>query len=102
MMHIMTRVSYAGSGPARRWFDGSIDRAAVGGPTRLSPRALARAAQRTRFRDVFRSHEHNYNPGQDLVRAVEEACGGIASASVRRRCECRALLQSPRLRSELR
>ena len=44
----------------------------------------------------------NYNLGQDLVRAFVEARGGTASDPDRRWYEFLALLQSPRLPSELR
>ncbi len=62
MMHVMTRVSYAGC----------------------------------------RSYVINDNLGQDLVRAFVEARGGTADASDRGWRAFLALLQSPRLRSELR
>ena len=49
------------------------------------------------------AHMINYNLGQDPVRALVEAPGGTAGDSDRRWREVLALLlQSPRLRSELR
>ncbi|MEQ1908826.1 MAG: hypothetical protein ABMA15_08385 [Vicinamibacterales bacterium] len=50
----------------------------------------------------YRSYVINDNPRQDLVRAFVEARGGTADASDRRWRGFLALLQSPRLRSELR
>ena len=62
MMHVMTRVSYAG----------------------------------------YRSYVINHNLGQELVHAFAEAPGGTAGDAFRRWRRFLALLQSPRLRSELR
>ena len=50
----------------------------------------------------YRTYVINDNLGQDLVRAFVEALGGTAGASDRGCHAFLALLQSPRLRSELR
>lgn len=103
MMHAMARLSYAGNEAARRYLDGHIDRpAAVDWLTRFALMSPARAEQRTRFMDVYRSYVINYNLGQDLVRAFVDARGGTASDPDRRWQQFLALLQSPRLPSEFR
>jgi hypothetical protein len=100
---VMARLSYSGNEAARRYLDGDLDRA--GAATWLTKYALmspARAEQRTRFMDTFRSYVINYNLGQDMVRAYIEARGGTADKPDRRWELFLALLQSPRLPSDLR
>jgi hypothetical protein len=103
VMRLVTSLSYAGNEAARRYLDGEIDRqAAAAWLTRFALMSPARAEQRTRFMDVYRSYVINYNLGQDLVRTYVERRGGTADAPERRWQEFLALLRSPRLPSELR
>jgi len=103
VMRLLTRLSYAGNAAARRYLNGVIDRAAA--VTWLTHYALmspARAEQRTRFMDLYRSYVINYNLGQDLVRTFIERQGGTADRPDRRWELFLALLQTPRLPSGLR
>ena len=102
VMRLVSRLSYAGNEAARRYLDGAIDRtAAVAWLTRFALMSTARAEQRTRFMDEFRSYVITYNLGQDLVRDAVEARGGTADDPDRRWQVFLALLQSPRLPSGL-
>jgi hypothetical protein len=103
VMRLLSKLSYAGNEAARRYLDGQIDRqAAAAWLTRFALMSPARAEQRTRFMDAYRSYVINYNLGQDLVRAYVEARGGTADDPDRRWEEFLALLQSPRLPAGLR
>jgi len=103
VMRLVSRLSYAGNEAARRYLDGSQDRSATAEwLTRFALMSPARAEQRTRFMDAYRSYVINYNLGQDLVRDYIEARGGTAANPDRRWDLFLALLQSPRLPSELR
>ena len=61
----------------------------------------ARAEQRTRFFDTYRSYVINYNLGKDLVKQFVESRGGMATQPARRWEEFVRLLASPRLPSGL-
>jgi len=103
VMRLSARLSYAGNEAARRYLDGSIDRAAAAAwLTRYALMSPVRAEQRTRFIDVYRSYVINYNLGQDLVRQYVDAQGGTADDPSRRWQVFLDLLQSPRLPSGLR
>lgn len=103
VMRLAARLSYAGNEAARRYLDGSIDRAAAAAwLTRYALMSPVRAEQRTRFIDVYRSYVINYNLGQDLVRRYVDAQGGTADHPSRRWQVFLDLLQSPRLPSGLR
>jgi hypothetical protein len=96
------RLSYAGNEAARRYLDRRFDRAdAAAWLTRFGLMSPARAEQRTRFMDAYRSYVINYNLGQDLVRGWIEARGGTADDPDRRWTAYLALLQSPTLPSDL-
>jgi hypothetical protein len=100
---LIGRLSYSGNEAARRYLDGDLDRAgAIDWLARYALMSPARAEQRTRFMDTFRSYVINYNLGQDLVRAYIEAHGGTPDNPDRRWHLFLALLQSPRLPSALR
>jgi hypothetical protein len=94
---LVSRTSYAGNEAARRYLDGqfSAEQAAEW----LTTYALmepARARQRVKFFDQYRSYVINYNYGKDLVREYVERRGG-------ERWDVFAdLLASPRLPSALR
>ncbi len=94
------RLSYAGNEAARRYLDGEIDAAAAADwLTRFAAMDPARAAQRVKFIDRYRSYVINYNLGQDLVRRYVEAEAGADPA---KRWEVfERLLSSPRLPSGL-
>ncbi len=101
VMGLHEELDYAGNEAARRYLDGKIDAAAAA--DRLNRYALmepARAKQRVRFFDTYRSYVINYNLGKDLVRAYVEREGGDDPG---RRWEVFGrLLSSPRLPSGLR
>ena len=78
-------ISYAGNEAARRYLDGRID--AVKAADWLVAYTLtsrARAEQRVRFIDQYRSYVINYNLGKDLVRAHVERLGGTADRPAER------------------
>ena len=98
---LISRTGYAGNDAARQYLDGLItaDQAAEW----LTTYALmepARARQRVKFIDQYRSYVINYNLGKDLVRNYVE---GGAQGNAERRWQIFAeLLSSPRLPSGLR
>jgi len=98
---LVDRVAYAGNEAARRYLNQEIDRAAA--TTWLARYAMmspARAEQRTRFFDTYRSYVINYNLGKDLVKQfVESRSDGSPDGRWR---EFERLLASPRLPSGLR
>ena len=95
------QLAYAGNEAARRYLDGKIDaKAAAEWLTRFAMYSPARAQQRVRFIDQYRSYVINYNLGQDLVNAYVEKTAG---ADQKKRWEVfTQLLSSPRLASALR
>jgi hypothetical protein len=94
---LVARTSYAGNEAARRYLDGAFT--AEQAAEWLTTYALmepARARQRVKFFDQYRSYVINYNYGKDLVREYVERRGGD-------RWDVFAdLLASPRLPSALR
>jgi hypothetical protein len=95
------RLAYAGNEAARRYLNKEIDRAAAAEwLTRYAMMSPARAEQRTRFFDTYRSYVINYNLGKDLVKQfVESRSGGSPEDRWK---EFERLLASPRLPSALR
>ena len=97
---LVARTGYAGNEAARRYLDGELtaDDAAEW-LTAYALMAPARARQRVKFFDQYRSYVINYNLGKDLVREyVESRAGGDAE----KRWDVFAeLLSSPRLPSGL-
>jgi hypothetical protein len=99
---IVERLAYAGNEAARRYLNGEIDRkAAADWLTRYALMSPARAEQRTRFMDEYRSYVINYNLGKDLVKRFIESRGGTDAQPGKRWEEFAALLGSPRLPSGL-
>jgi hypothetical protein len=102
ILGLVDRLSYAGNEAARRYLDGSIDRA--GAAAWLEKYAMytkPRAEQRVKFIDQYRSYVINYNLGKDLIRDyITKKTGKTGSANARWR-EFAALLSSPRLPSGL-
>ena len=102
VLALADRLSYAGNEAARRFIDGEIDReTAVSWLERYALYSPARARQRVRFVEQYRSYVINYNLGKDMVRRHIEALGGTASDPARRWQLFENLLSSPRLPSSL-
>jgi len=97
---LISRTGYAGNDAARQYLDGRIT--AEQAAEWLTTYALmepARARQRVKFIDQYRSYDINYNLGKDLVRNYVE---GSAQGNAERRWQIFAdLLSSPRLPSGL-
>jgi hypothetical protein len=97
---LLEKLAYAGNEVARRYINKEIDAAQAAAALEkyaLMPRA--RAEQRVRFFDQYRSYVINYNLGKDLVRNyIEKRSGGDAD---KRWTEFGRLLSSPRLPSGL-
>jgi hypothetical protein len=99
---LVDRLGYAGNEAARQYLDGHIDRdRAVEWLQQYALMPQARAEQRVRFFDAYRSYVINYNLGKDLVRAAVERRGGTADNPARRWDEFGRLLSSPRVPSTL-
>jgi hypothetical protein len=102
MLTLVERLSYAGNEAARRLVDGTMDaRTAAEWLERYGLYSPARARQRVRFIEQYRSYVINYNLGKDLVRDYVEAEGGTASNERRRWKVFEELISSPRLPSGL-
>jgi hypothetical protein len=102
VMELVDRLSYAGNEAARRYLNGQIDaRAAAGWLEQYAMMPRARAEQRVKFFDQYRSYVINYNLGKDLVRAFIERRVGDGESPRRRWEEFAQLLSSPRLPSGL-
>ncbi|HEX2060678.1 MAG TPA: hypothetical protein VHK90_08050 [Thermoanaerobaculia bacterium] len=100
---LVARSSYAGNEAARRYLDGEFT--AEQAAEWLSTYALmepARARQRVKFFDQYRSYVINYNLGKDLVRRHVEVRGGTPDNAQKRWEEFERLISSPRLPSGLR
>ena len=97
---LVEKLSYAGNEAARRYINKEIDAAQAAAwleKYALMPRA--RAEQRVRFFDQYRSYVINYNLGKDMVRDyIETRAQGDAK---KRWEEFERLLSSPRLPSGL-
>jgi hypothetical protein len=102
VMALVDQLSYAGNEAARRYLDGQIDaRAAVDWLEKYAMMPRARAEQRVKFFDQYRSYVINYNLGKDLVRTFIERRTKSDGSPRRRWTEFAALLSSPRLPSGL-
>jgi hypothetical protein len=100
---LVDQLSYAGNEAARRYLNGQIDAAAAAAwLERYAMMPRARAAQRVRFFDQYRSYVINYNLGKDMVRRYIESRGGTPDEPAKRWQEFEKLLSSPRLPSGLR
>ncbi|MGE3404747.1 MAG: hypothetical protein AB7K63_19325 [Vicinamibacterales bacterium] len=97
---LVDRLSYSGNEAARRYLNGQVEAAAaVDWLVQYGLYTPARAQQRLRFIDQYRSYVINYNLGKDMVaRYIEGRAGGDAN---RRWEEFERLLASPRLPSAL-
>src|SRR4029079_14536779 len=102
VLALADRLSYAGNEAARRYIDGEIDRdTAADWLERYALYSPARARQRVRFVEQYRSYVINYNLGKDMVRRHIEALGGHALDPARRWQLFEELISSPRLPSSL-
>ena len=102
VLALVDRLSYAGNEAARRYLDGTIDRAgAVAWLEKYALYAKPRAEQRVKFIDQYRSYVINYNLGKDLIRAYLTRKAGRQASASRLWAEFTALLSSPRLPSGL-
>ena len=98
----IARLSYAGNEAARRYLNGSLNRAgAVAWLQQFAMMPKDRAEQRTQFFDTYRSYVINYNLGQDLVRTYIEKHGGTIDQPDTRWKLFGELLSSPRMPSGL-
>lgn len=99
---LVQQLSYAGNEAARRLVNGEIDdKAAAAWLEKYALLDPARAQQRVKFIERYRSYVINYNLGEDMVRAYINKRGGTADHPEKRWKEFQALLSSPRLPSEL-
>jgi hypothetical protein len=99
---LVDRLSYAGNEAARAYLNGEIG--ADSAASWLTTYALmepARAQQRVRFIDTYRSYVTNYNYGRDLVAEYVESNGGTVDDPQQRWVVFSQLLSSPRLPSNL-
>jgi hypothetical protein len=101
IQELVSKLAYAGNEAARLYLDGKIDADhAADWLSRYALMAPARARQRVKFIEQYRSYVINYNLGKDLVKDyVERRAGGNANERWRIFAE---LLSSPRLPSGLR
>ena len=100
---LVDRLAYAGNEAARKYLNGELDRTQTSAwLAQYAMTSPARAEQRTRFYDTYRSYVINYNLGQDLVKGFVESRGGVSTRPARRSEEFVRLLASPRLPSGLR
>src|SRR6476660_62158 len=98
---LMKQLDYAVNEAARRLINGEIDEsAAVQWLQKYAVMEPARAQQRVKFIQRYRSYVINYNLGEDMVRRYIEKRGGTDSE--KRWSEFAKLLSSPRLPSGLR
>jgi hypothetical protein len=102
VLHRLDELGYAGNEAARRYLDGRITAGAAADwlvtYTLSSP---ARAEQRVRFFDRYRSYVINYNLGKDVVRRYVEAHGGTPDNPDAAWRVFGELISSPRLPSGL-
>jgi len=98
---LMKDLSYAANEAARRLINGEIDEsAAVQWLQKYAVMEPARAQQRVKFIQRYRSYVINYNLGEDMVRRYIEKRSG--SDPEKRWSEFAKLLSSPRLPTGLR
>ncbi len=99
---LVEKLSYAGNEAARRYLNGQIDaKAAAAWLTEYALMSPARAEQRVKFMQKYRSYVINYNLGKDLVARWVEGQGGTAARPDLRWKAFERLLSVPMLPSEL-
>ena len=95
---LLKELSYAVNEAARRLIDGKIDEdAAAQWLEKFALMEPARAQQRVKFIQRYRSYVINYNLGEDIIRGYIEkrSCGNVEKSW----SEFAKLLSSPRLPS---
>ena len=93
-------LSYAANEAARRLVNGEVDaKAATDWLQKYALLDAARAHQRVKFIEHYRSYVINYNLGEDMVRAYIEKRGGTAKEPEKRWKEFGELLSTPHLPS---
>ncbi|MFL6199503.1 MAG: hypothetical protein ACJ76J_10025 [Thermoanaerobaculia bacterium] len=103
IQRLTQQLAYAGNEAARGYLNGTMTKQqAIDWQVRYGLYAPARAEQRIKFFDQYRSYVINYNFGQDLVKQYIERRGGTADNPAKRWEEFEKLLASPRLPSGLR
>jgi hypothetical protein len=101
ILDLTNSLSYAGNEAARLYLNGQINaQQAAEWLARYTLNSPARAQQRVRFFDQYRSYVINYNLGKDIVREYVERVGG--SDPARRWAAFAAILTAPRLPADLR
>ena len=99
---ITAKLAFAQNEAARGYLNGTIDRTkAMHWLTTYALMSPARAEQRIKFIDRYRSYVINYNYGQELVETYVESNGGTSDNPDRRWEVFKDLLSSPRLPSGL-
>src|ERR1700730_2103797 len=99
---LLKELAYAVNEAARRYVNCEIDvRATAAWLEKYALMEPARAQQRVRFIDKYRSYVINYNLGEDMVRRYIEKRGSTLDQPEKRWREFEQLLASPRLPSEL-
>jgi hypothetical protein len=102
VQELTTQLSYAVNEAARKMVNGEIDgKAAADWLQKYALMDAARAEQRVKFIQRYRSYVINYNLGEDLVRKYIEKRGGTANQPDKRWKEFELLLSAPHLPSEL-
>jgi hypothetical protein len=100
VQELVNKLGYAGNEAARRYLNGEITtEETVKWLEKYSLSTAARARQRIKFFDQYRSYVINYNLGKDLVRRYVERHAG--SSPEKRWRVFGELLASPRLPSDL-
>jgi hypothetical protein len=96
------KLAYAGNEAARGYLNGTINKEqAIHWLTTYAMFDSARAEQRIRFMEKYRSYVINYNLGQDLVKSYVEKKSGKNATEIKRWSVFESLISSPRLPSGL-
>ncbi len=99
---LAAKLAYSGNEAARGYLDGTMSaEEAIAWMTTYSLSTRARAEQRLRFIEQYRSYVINYNLGLDLVRSYIERSGGTADDPETRWQLFTDLLSKPYLPSDL-
>jgi hypothetical protein len=102
VVDLVERLGPAGDEAARRYLDGQLDtEGAVRWLETYALHSRARAEQRLRFIDQYRSYVINYTVGRDIVARWVESQGGTDADPARRWELFEDLISSPRLPSSL-
>ncbi|MCK9408349.1 MAG: hypothetical protein WCX28_10345 [Bacteriovoracaceae bacterium] len=98
VQELFGKLAYAGNEAARGYLNGTITKdKAIQWLTKFSMFDSARAEQRIRFMEKYRSYVINYNLGQDLVKNYVEKKSGKNPTEKKRWSVFGELISSPRL-----